>query len=67
MKIKIKLFDGQTMPEIIKVGEWIDLKSNADIEIKPTLSPHMQICSTAAARNVSAAPRQTFSPACLNW
>ena len=32
----------------------------------PTLSPQMQSCSTAAARKVSAAPRYTFLPACLN-
>ena len=34
MKIKIKLFDGQTMPEIISKGDWIDIKANQDIEIK---------------------------------
>lgn len=34
MKIKIKLFDGQKMPEIIKVGEWIDVFANSDVEIK---------------------------------
>lgn len=34
MKIKIKLFDGQTMPEMINKGRWIDLKANADVTIK---------------------------------
>ena len=34
MKIKIKLFNGQTMPEIIKVGEWIDLRANEDVNLK---------------------------------
>ena len=32
----------------------------------PTRSPQMLICSTAAARNVSAAPRYTFLPDFLN-
>ena len=32
----------------------------------PTRSPQMHSCSTAAARKVSAAPRYTFLPACLN-
>ena len=32
----------------------------------PTRSPQMEICSTAAALNVSAAPRYTFLPAFLN-
>ena len=34
--------------------------------VTPTLSPQIHNCSTAAARNVSAAPRYTFFPACLN-
>lgn len=34
MKIKIKLFDGQKMPEIINEGDWIDLRSNEDAVIK---------------------------------
>ena len=34
MKIKIKLFDGQVMPEIRQNGDWIDLRANKDIEIK---------------------------------
>ena len=34
MKIKIKLFDGQVMPEITQKGDWIDLRANKDIEIK---------------------------------
>ena len=32
----------------------------------PTRSPQMHSCSTAAARKVSAAPKYTFFPACLN-
>jgi dUTP pyrophosphatase len=34
MKIKIKLFDGQVMPEINKNGDWIDLMANKDIKLK---------------------------------
>lgn len=34
MKIKIKLFDGQVMPEIKQEGDWIDLRANKDIELK---------------------------------
>lgn len=34
MKIKIKLFNGQLMPEILQVGDYIDLCANKDIEIK---------------------------------
>lgn len=34
MKIKIKLFNGQKMPEIIRCGDWIDVFANQDIEIK---------------------------------
>lgn len=34
MKIKIKLFDGQVMPEINKNGDWIDLRANKDIKLK---------------------------------
>lgn len=39
MKIKVKLFDGQKMPEIISKGCWIDLSSNADVTIK---GPHIE-------------------------
>lgn len=34
MKIKIKLFNGQEMPKIINEGDWIDLKSNEDVNLK---------------------------------
>lgn len=34
MKVKIKLFDGQVMPEMINKGRWIDLRSNADVNIR---------------------------------
>ena len=34
MKIKIKLFNGQTMPEIIDKGDWIDLRANENINLK---------------------------------
>lgn len=33
MKIKIKLFNGQVMPEIINVGEWVDLRANEDVSL----------------------------------
>lgn len=36
LKIKVKLFDGQVMPEITEKGDWIDLRSNVDVEmLKP--------------------------------
>jgi len=42
MKIKIKLFDGQHMPEIIDRGDWIDLSSNEDVMIKgPSVEEHV--------------------------
>ena len=34
MKIKIKLFDGQVMPEIIDKGDWIDLFANKNVSIR---------------------------------
>ena len=34
MKIYVKLFDGQTMPEFINKGRWVDLRANADATIK---------------------------------
>lgn len=34
MEIKIKLFDGQTMPEYNPKGRWIDLRANEDVTIK---------------------------------
>ena len=34
MKIKIKLFDGQIMPEIIDKGDWIDLRANKNVSIR---------------------------------
>lgn len=34
MKIKIKLFNGQIMPEILPKGRWIDLRSNEDVNLK---------------------------------
>lgn len=43
MKIKIKLFDGQIMPEIIKEGDWIDLRSYEDVEIK---APYIEKTAT---------------------
>jgi dUTP pyrophosphatase len=39
MKIKVKLFDGQVMPEIIDKGDWIDLRANKDFEpLRPNAS-----------------------------
>ena len=35
MKIKIKLFNGQEMPKIIRKGEWIDLAANEDVTLGP--------------------------------
>lgn len=34
LKIKIKTFDGQTLPEIIDIGDWIDLRSSETVEFK---------------------------------
>jgi dUTP pyrophosphatase len=34
MKIKVKLFEGQHMPEMNPKGRWIDLCSNEDISMK---------------------------------
>lgn len=34
MKIKVKLFDGQVMPEIIPQGDYIDLRANKDVTLK---------------------------------
>lgn len=34
MKIKIKLFEGAQMPEIISKGDWIDLRANENVELK---------------------------------
>jgi len=39
MKIKIKLFDGQVMPEYNPKGRWIDLRANKDVTIK---GPYME-------------------------
>jgi dUTP pyrophosphatase len=34
MKIKIKLSDGQLMPEIVEGSDWIDLRANETIKLK---------------------------------
>ena len=34
MKIKVKLFDGQAMPEIKEGSDWIDLRANETIKLK---------------------------------
>ena len=34
MKIEIKLFNGQIMPELINIGEWCDLRCNEDVTLK---------------------------------
>lgn len=34
LKIKIKLFNGQTLPTIIDNGEWIDLRANEAVKLK---------------------------------
>jgi len=34
LKIKVKLFDGATLPEIIDKGDWVDLRSNEDITMR---------------------------------
>lgn len=44
MQIKIKLFDGQVMPEMINKGRWIDIRANANVTIngplvEKTISP----------------------------
>lgn len=50
MKIKIKLFDGQVMPEIKQEGDWIDLRANKDVELKAPFANTLN--GKRTARNV---------------
>ena len=38
MKVKVKLFDGQSMPEINNNGDWIDLRANKEIKLSSPFS-----------------------------
>lgn len=43
LNIKIKLFPGAKMPEVIKKGDWIDLSCNQHVELK---SPRFEVTTT---------------------
>ena len=62
MKIKVKLYDGQVLPTVIKQGDWIDIPTTSNVVVKGPIANTLRRRRTntedTSTRNVEFNPVQ---------